>query len=146
MFGVRLLNRTTRSVALTEAGAELLAHLNPVLEGVDKAIDAVNAFRDTPAGVLRLVAHPVAAATVVAPLVARFAAAYPAIRLEISVDRERKDIVSERFDAGIHFGDGVLVGNEAIADPPLYRGGAMGRFQPKSQGVARVNHPFTITC
>src|SRR5262249_12282038 len=114
-FGVRLLNRTTRSVALTEAGAQLLEHLNPVLEGVDKAIDAVNAFRDTPTGLLRLIVHPVAAATVVAPLVARFAAAYPAIQLEISVDRERKDIVSERFDAGIHFGDGVA--QDMIAVP-----------------------------
>src|SRR5262245_25520119 len=51
-FGVRLLNRTTRSVALTDAGAELLAHLNPVIEGIDRAIDAVNAYRDKPAGTL----------------------------------------------------------------------------------------------
>src|SRR4051812_20149269 len=106
-FGVRLLNRTTRSVGLTEAGAELLSQLSPLLEGVDKAIDAVNAFRDKPAGTLRLSVNPVAAATVIAPLVARFSAEYPEIRLEICVDDERKDIVSERFDAGIHPADGI---------------------------------------
>jgi DNA-binding transcriptional LysR family regulator len=114
-FGVRLLNRTTRSVALTEAGEELLGHLNPVMEGVDKAIDAVNAFRDKPAGTLRLTVHPVAAVTVIAPLVARFSAEYPEIRLEICVDDEQKDIVSERFDAGIHPGDGIA--QDMIAIP-----------------------------
>jgi DNA-binding transcriptional LysR family regulator len=114
-FGVRLLNRTTRSVALTEAGEQLLGNLSPVLAGVDKAIDAVNEFRDNPAGTLRLTVHPVAAVTVIGPLVARFSADYPAIRLEISVDAKRKDIVSERFDAGIHLGDGVA--QDMIAVP-----------------------------
>jgi DNA-binding transcriptional LysR family regulator len=114
-FGVRLLNRTTRSVALTEAGEKLLGKLNPVIEGLDSALDAVNALRDKPAGNLRLTVHPVAAVTVIAPLVARFAAEYPEIRLDISVDRERKNIVSERFDAGIHVGDGVA--QDMIAIP-----------------------------
>jgi DNA-binding transcriptional LysR family regulator len=114
-FGVRLLNRTTRSVSLTEAGENLLGHLNPVLEGVDRAIDAINAFREKPAGILRLTVHPVAASTMIAPLVARFSAEYPAIRLEISVDDECKDIVSERFDAGIHLGDGIA--QDMIAVP-----------------------------
>src|ERR1700694_1921179 len=81
-FGVRLLNRTTRSVALTEAGEQLLGHLSPVLEGVEKANDAVNDFRDNPGGTLRLTVHPIAAVTVIGPLVARFSAEHPAIRLE----------------------------------------------------------------
>jgi DNA-binding transcriptional LysR family regulator len=106
-FGVRLLDRTTRSVALTEAGEQLLAHLTPVLEGVQKALDAVNTYRDKPAGKLRLTVHPFAAATVLAPIVARFAAEYPEISLDICVDAARKDIVSERFDAGIHLGNCV---------------------------------------
>ena len=114
-FGVRLLNRTTRSVALTEAGEQLLDHLNPVFEGVDKAVDAVNAFRDKPAGTLRLSVHPVAAVTILAPLVARFSAEYPAIRLEISVDVEQKDIVSERYDAGLHLGNDIA--QDMIAVP-----------------------------
>ena len=114
-FGVRLLNRTTRSVGLTEAGAELLSHLSPVMEGVDKAIDAVNAFRDKPAGTLRLVVHPIAALTVISPSVARFSAEYPEIRLEICVDDAHKDIVGERFDAGIHLGDDIA--QDMIAVP-----------------------------
>ena len=101
-FGVRLLNRTTRSVALTDAGEQLLGHLTPVLESVDRAIDAVNEFREKPTGTLRLTVHPVAAVTVIGPIVARFSAAYPEIGLDISVEVERKDIVGERFDAGIH--------------------------------------------
>lgn len=106
-FGVRLLNRTTRSVTLTEAGQELLGHLNPVMAGLDKAIDAINAFRDKPAGMLRVVVHPVAALTVIGPLMARFSAEHPEIRLDICVDDERKDIVGERFDAGIHLAERI---------------------------------------
>ncbi len=106
-FGVRLLNRTTRSVSLTDAGEELLGHLNPVFTGVENAIDAVNAFRDKPAGVLRLTVHPVAAAAVLAPLVGRFSAQFPEISLDISVDVEQRDIVSERFDAGIQSGESI---------------------------------------
>ena len=120
-FGVRLLNRTTRSVALTDAGAELLTHLSPVMEGFDKAIDAINAFRNKPAGTLRLSVHPVAALTIIAPLVARFSAAYPEINLAIHVDDERKDIVSERFDAGIHLGDGIAQDMIAIPIGPKLR-------------------------
>jgi DNA-binding transcriptional LysR family regulator len=114
-FGVRLLDRTTRSVALTEAGEELLGKLNPIIEGLHSALDAVNELRDKPAGKLRLTVHPVAAVTVIAPVVARFAAEYPEIRLDISVDCERKDIVNERFDAGIQLGDGVA--QDMIAIP-----------------------------
>jgi DNA-binding transcriptional LysR family regulator len=114
-FGVRLLDRTTRSVALTEAGEQLLAHLTPVLEGIHKALDAVNAFRDKPAGKLRLTVHPFAAATVLAPIIARFAAKYPEISLDICVDATRKDIVGERFDAGIHLGD--CIDDDMIAVP-----------------------------
>ena len=114
-FGVRLLDRTTRSVALTEAGEQLFAHLTPALECVHKALDAVNAFRDKPAGELRLTVHPFAAATVLAPIIARFAAEYPEISLDICVDAARKDIVGERFDAGIHLGN--CVDDDMIAVP-----------------------------
>jgi DNA-binding transcriptional LysR family regulator len=106
-FGVRLLNRTTRSVALTDAGERLLGHLTPVLESVDRAIDAVNEFRDKPTGTLRLTVHPVAAITVIGPIVARFSAEFPEISLDVSVEVGRKDIVGERFDAGIHPEEGI---------------------------------------
>jgi DNA-binding transcriptional LysR family regulator len=114
-FGVRLLNRTTRSVALTEAGEELLHHLSPVMDGFERAIDTINAFRGKPTGTLRLTVHPVAAVTVIAPIIARFAAEYPDIRLDICVDDQCRDIVSERFDAGIHLGNGIA--QDMIAIP-----------------------------
>src|SRR3979490_1267691 len=111
-LGVRLLNRTTRNVALTEAGAELLAHLNPALERFEKALDVVNGFRAKLGGTLRVAVHPVAAGTIVPSLIARarlarFSAQNPDSRLEIYVDRERGDIVGNHFDAGIQVDGGV---------------------------------------
>jgi DNA-binding transcriptional LysR family regulator len=100
-LGVRLLNRTTRSVALTEAGERVLEHLRPALESIGRALDAANDFRDKPMGTLRLVVPSIAAMTVVARALPRFLAAYPDIKLEISVDDAPSDIVGERFDAGV---------------------------------------------
>jgi DNA-binding transcriptional LysR family regulator len=114
-FGVRLLHRTTRSVALTEAGEALLGKLNPVIEGFHAALDVINAFRDKPAGMLRIAVHPAAATAVIAPLVAHFVAKYPEIRLDIFVESECKDIVSQRFDAGIHQKD--CIPQDMIAVP-----------------------------
>jgi DNA-binding transcriptional LysR family regulator len=106
-LGVRLLNRTTRSVAPTEAGERLLARLRPVLDDLSAALDSVNDFRDTPAGLLRLTVPPPAARSIVEPVLTRFLAEHPAIRLEVSVDGTLTDIVSERFDAGIRFGERI---------------------------------------
>lgn len=106
-LGVRLLNRTTRSVAPTEAGERLLARLRPALEEIGAAIEDINALRDTPAGSLRLTVLPLAADMLVMPILARFLAAYPQIRVEISSDGMLRDIVSERFDAGIRPGERV---------------------------------------
>ena len=100
-LGVRLLNRTTRSVAPTEAGERLLTRLKPVLDDYEAAIDSINEFRDTPAGMVRLTVAPPAAHSVIGPKLAAFAAQYPDIRLEISVDSADIDIVSQQFDAGI---------------------------------------------
>jgi DNA-binding transcriptional LysR family regulator len=106
-LGVRLFNRTTRSVALTEAGERLLAEIQPILGGIDHALESVNAFRDTPMGTLRLAAARPFATMLVAPMIQPFLAEYPAIRLEISVDDSNTEIVSGRFDAGIRVGDRV---------------------------------------
>jgi DNA-binding transcriptional LysR family regulator len=104
-LGVRLLSRTTRSVAPTVAGERLLARLRPVLEDFAGALDSINAFRDKPAGVLRLTVPPPVATLMLAPLLARFLAQYPTIDLEISVDAALTDIVAGRFDAGIRAGE-----------------------------------------
>jgi DNA-binding transcriptional LysR family regulator len=106
-LGVRLLNRTTRSVAPTAAGERLLARMRPLLDDFDTVLDSINAFRDKPAGLLRLTVPPPAASFMLAPLLSRFLAQYPAIDLEISVDAALTDIVAGRFDAGIRAGDRI---------------------------------------
>jgi DNA-binding transcriptional LysR family regulator len=110
-LGVRLFNRTTRSVALTETGERLLAEIQPVLEGIDHALETVNSFRDKPMGTLRLAlelpATALLQASSFAPLIQPFLAQYPAIRLEIVVDNTNSDIVSGRFDAGIRLGQRI---------------------------------------
>lgn len=104
-LGVRLIERTTRSVAPTEAGERLIARLRPVLDDYEAALESVNDFRDKPCGRLRLTVAPPAADFVIAPLIAPFLARYPEISLEISVDGSLTDIVAGRFDAGIRPGE-----------------------------------------
>ncbi len=106
-LGVRLLNRTTRSVAPTDAGERLLARLRPALAEIGAAVEEIDHFRDTPAGSLRLTLLPLATETVVSPMLARFMATYPQIRIEISSDGALRDIVRDRFDAGIRPGERV---------------------------------------
>ncbi len=104
-LGVRLLNRTTRSVAPTEAGARLLDQLAPALAEVDAALDVVNRFRDKPAGTLKLNV-PVSAVRLVLPaIVPAFLAAYPDIRLEIQADDSFVDVLAAGCDAGIRYGE-----------------------------------------
>jgi DNA-binding transcriptional LysR family regulator len=107
-LGVRLFNRTTRSVALTEAGDRLLAEVQPILDGIDHAVESVNSFRDKPIGTLRLAIDRSASQIMVAsgftPLIQPFLAEYPAVRVELSIDEAHGDIISGRFDAGIRLG------------------------------------------
>lgn len=100
-LGVRLLNRTTRSVALTEAGGRLLGQVRPALGQLSTAVETINVFRDRPAGTLRLSAHSLATRMVIRPSLAAFHAAYPDITLDITVDDGAPDIVAGHFDAGI---------------------------------------------
>lgn len=100
-LGIRLLNRTTRSVALTEAGERLLARLQPALEEMDFAVDTINEFREKPAGSLKVLAARTPALGLIAPLVPLFLAEYPTINLEITVSDARVDLVAEKFDVGI---------------------------------------------
>lgn len=102
-LGVRLLNRTTRSVAPTEAGARLLERLGPALREVEAALDVMNGFRETPAGTLRLNV-PVSAARLVLPrIVPPFLAAYPDIRLEVITEESFVDVLATGCDAGIRY-------------------------------------------
>ena len=131
-LGVRLVNRTTRSVAVTQAGERLLVQLRPLLDNFDAVLESVNAFRDSPAGHLRITVPRPAARTVIEPVLSRFLAAYPAVTLEVSIDSALTDIVRDRFDAGIRPGHrveqdmiAVRVGEDArptvVASPDYLR-------------------------
>src|SRR5215472_1564530 len=102
-LGIRLLNRTTRSVAPTEAGRRLLERLAPALTEVESALDVVNRFRDKPAGTLTLNVPVSAVRLVLPPIVPRFLAAYPEIRLEVVAEESFIDVLGAGFDAGIRY-------------------------------------------
>jgi DNA-binding transcriptional LysR family regulator len=106
-LGVRLLSRTTRSVAPTEAGQQLLARLRPALADVQDALDQLSGLRDKPVGRVRLLTSRLAAITVLAPKLGNFTRDYPDIVLDIIADDRRIDIVAGGFDAGISFGEFV---------------------------------------
>lgn len=102
-LGVRLLNRTTRSVAATEAGQRLLERLGPAMSEMEAALDVVNSFRDRPAGTLRLNV-PVSASRLILPeIVPGFLAAYPDIRLEVVAEESFVDVLAAGCDAGIRY-------------------------------------------
>lgn len=104
---VRLLQRTTRSVSLTDAGTALLAQIAPAFSSIATAIDGVNAFRERPRGTVRLNLPLLAAQMVLAPRLGQFHAAYPDIVLEVAINDGLVDIVREGYDAGMRLGDSV---------------------------------------
>ncbi|ARM11973.1 MULTISPECIES: LysR family transcriptional regulator [Rhizobium] len=120
-IGVRLLNRTTRSVSLTEAGELLLSHLDPAFGEMTAALDALNRYRDTPFGKVRINVPnsigPFVIGRVIAPLLQR----NPNLQLEINATDRLVDIVEEGFDAGIRFGERVTEGMIALRIKPRIR-------------------------
>src|SRR6201992_1728657 len=104
-LGVRLVNRTTRSVALTEAGEMLLARVAPAMSDVTTALDEVRGLRGVPSGRLRINAPPPAVDLVLAPMIAPFLKAYPQIELEIAGQSGFIDIVDAGYDAGVRYGE-----------------------------------------
>lgn len=118
-LGVRLLNRTTRSVVPTVAGDTLLARLRPVVNEYEAAIESLNAFRDKPAGILRLTVAPPVAQFVLPLVLAKFLQRYPDIHLEIVSDGANVDIVAQQFDAGIRLS--TRVDRDMIAVPVTNR-------------------------
>jgi DNA-binding transcriptional LysR family regulator len=112
-LGVRLLTRTTRSVAVTEAGERLLAAVGPALEQIDAGVAALAALRERPAGTIRITAHDHAVRSVLWPALRRLLPDYPDISVEVVIDYGLTDIVAERFDAGIRAGE--MVAKDMIA-------------------------------
>ena len=128
--GVRLLQRTTRKVGLTEAGGRFITRLVPAMQGVREAFDALGELRDRPAGVLRLTVPRIGYEQILAPKLSAFLATYPDINLDISIDDAFVDIVEQGFDAGLRIGEmvdremvGVRVTGElrmAVVGSPAY--------------------------
>lgn len=125
-LGVRLLARTTRSVAPTEAGERLLTVVLPHLQGIESELSALNRLRDIPAGTIRLTASEHAAYTVIYPVLARLAADYPKIKIEVNVDNMLADLVAGRFDAGIRLGEHVERDMVAVRIAPDMRMAIVG--------------------
>ena len=123
---VRLLTRTTRSVAPTEAGERLLATIGPRLDEITESVTALGAYRATPAGRFRLTAGEHAAATVLWPALRRLLPDYPDIEVEIVADNGLVDIVAERFDAGVRLGEQVAKDMVAVRIGPDMRMAVVG--------------------
>jgi DNA-binding transcriptional LysR family regulator len=114
-LGIALVQRTTRSVNVTEAGAQLLASIAPALAEIGAAVDGAGSLRGAPRGLLRLAVSSIAEDFLAGPLLASFAAAYPEVRLDVTVTDEEFDIVAEGFDAGVRLGE--VIGQDMIAVP-----------------------------
>jgi len=104
-MGVRLLARTTRSVARTDAGEQLFTRLKPALDDVRQAVDQVSSLRDRPAGRVRLLLPRSAAMIALVPKLAQLAREYPDVVLDVTTDNSRVDLVAGGFDAGIEIGE-----------------------------------------
>ncbi|MGY6236274.1 LysR family transcriptional regulator [Burkholderia ambifaria] len=120
-LGVRLLTRTTRSVSTTEAGEELFQAVAPRIDEIEMKLAAVADFRDKPAGVVRITAteHPID--TIIWPKLRRVLPDYPDIRVELSVDYGLANIVEERYDIGVRYGDQVAKDMIAVRISPDIR-------------------------
>ncbi|HEX2134623.1 MAG TPA: LysR family transcriptional regulator, partial [Microvirga sp.] len=125
-LGLRLLTRTTRSVAPTEAGERLLRTVGPRLEEIDAELAALTELREKPAGTIRITTHEHAADAVLWPALVRFLPDYPDIRVEIVIDYGLTDIVAERFDAGVRSGEQVAKDMIAVRIGPDLRMAVVG--------------------
>jgi len=125
-LGIRLLARTTRSVAPTEAGERLLHAVGPRFDEIDAELAALSELREKPAGAIRITAGEQAAESILWPAVARLLPDYPDIRIEIVVDQGLTDIVAERYDAGVRLGEQVAKDMIAVRIGPDMRMAVVG--------------------
>ena len=125
-LGVRLLSRTTRSVAPTDAGERLLRTLRPALDEIDHEIASLSELRERPAGSIRITTAEHAAQTILLPVLSRLLPGYPDIHVEIVIDYGLTDVVAERFDAGIRLGEQVAKDMVAVRIGPPMRMAVVG--------------------
>ncbi len=120
-LGIRLLTRTTRSVSATEAGERLRQSVGPHFEQIEAGLAGLSAFRDKPAGTIRITTSDHPAETILWPALAKLLPRYPDIKVELSVDTALTDIAAERFDAGVRLGEKVAQGMIAVRIGPDLR-------------------------
>jgi DNA-binding transcriptional LysR family regulator len=138
-LGVRLLNRTTRSVAPTEAGAALIESTGPALGEIGGRLAALSSLRDRPSGHIRITSSDHAASSILWPVVERLTRENPEISVEINVDSALTDIVTERFDAGVRLGEQVARDMIAVRIGPRLRMAAVAApAYVAAQGVPLV--------
>lgn len=125
-LGLRLLTRTTRNVAPTEAGERLVAALTPNFEDIDTALASLSELRDKPSGTIRITTGEHAASTILWPVLRKLLPDYPDIRIEVISDSSLTDIVAERFDAGIRLGEQVARDMIAVPIGPPMRMAVVG--------------------
>jgi DNA-binding transcriptional LysR family regulator len=135
-LGLRLLTRTTRSVSLTEAGERLLHSIGPRFDEIESEIAALSAMRDKPAGTIRITTVEHAAETILWPALVPLLAEYPDINVEIISDYGLKDIVAERYDAGVRLGEQVdkdMISLRISADLRMAVVGAPSYFEGRAK-------------
>ena len=150
-LGVRLLNRSTRSVASTEAGERLLRIVGPRFDEIDAELAELSEFRDKPAGTIRITTGEHAAESILWPALARLLPGYPDIRVELVVDYGLTDIVAERYDAGVRLGEQVARDMIAVRIGPDMRMAVVGspayfaaRQQPRTPQDLTVHDCINI--
>lgn len=140
-LGVRLLHRTTRTVAPTEAGAALLDRLGPALAEIASALDVVKSSREQPAGTLRLNVPTVAARVVLPRILPAFLAAYPDIRVDVTVDDKLVDILAAGCDAGIRYEETLEKDMIAVPIGPREQRFALAASPGYLERHGRPTHP-----
>jgi DNA-binding transcriptional LysR family regulator len=125
-LGVRLLSRTTRSVAPTQAGERLLGTVGPRFEEIEAELGSLTALRNKPAGTIRITAGEHAAETVLWPALAKLVPKYPDLKVEVTVDYGMTDIVTERYDAGVRNGEQIAKDMIAVRIGPDMRMAVVG--------------------
>lgn len=140
-IGVRLLSRTTRSVAPTEEGARLLERLTPALAEIERAVETAAESRAQPAGNLRITVPRAAATLALAPRLGAFARAYPLIALDLVIDDRFTDLVAAGFDAGVRLGEALHRDMVAVRIGPRLRGAVVAAPSFLDTLTRRPAHP-----
>ena len=143
-LGIRLLTRTTRNVAPTEAGLRLMESIGPLIDQIGDEIDSLSELRDKPAGTIRVTSSDDAAEQVLRPKLVDFLAEHPDVNVEITIDYGFTNIVKERFDAGIRLGEAVSKDMIAVRVGPDWRllvVGSPGYFEKHG----KPDHPRELT-